>query len=302
MSKKKLIVFCLFFLLIRSAEGSDIHLVTVNNHRENSDSRRYDYSHERIRELITWEDDSVSGYDFSYCIIDKARLDCLSDISNCSFAHARFLAGNVSVYKDCNFTQAWFGPKCYVSIPPENLIQTKNFHLKRLDFVLLGVSLHNVDCSSFDISNQFIVRDFEGACFNDTYFHDVWIASIPKELLKQTRNYKEGIFYKIKFIPDRHITNVKNTFQNLDISKKEFIECSIVNFSMKNAIMEDTVFIDTYISSDLTLEQIKQTWNYKSGRMDLLKLPEGLQKQVDAELEKEGRRVKTDVEKEFTGK
>ncbi|MDR1477930.1 MAG: pentapeptide repeat-containing protein, partial [Planctomycetaceae bacterium] len=54
--------------------------------------------------------------------------------------------------------------------------------------------------------------------------------------------------------------------------------------------LTDVNFTDAVISkcdfgwlSNITIDQIKSTWNYKTGRMNGIKLPEEIQKTLDAE-------------------
>ena len=49
--------------------------------------------------------------------------------------------------------------------------------------------------------------------------------------------------------------------------------------------MTDTVFTECYLTTvrDLTLEQVKSTWNYKAGRMSLCKWPEYIEKALEEE-------------------
>jgi O-phosphoseryl-tRNA(Cys) synthetase len=48
-----------------------------------------------------------------------------------------------------------------------------------------------------------------------------------------------------------------------------------------DAIISGCIFTNNV--KNLTVEQIKSTWNYKVGRMDGIKLPPDIQKALDAE-------------------
>ena len=58
-----------------------------------------------------------------------------------------------------------------------------------------------------------------------------------------------------------------NTENGLDITDSVITDCDFTDFK------------------GLTLENVKSTWNYKHGRMEGIKLPEEIQKALDAEKE-----------------
>lgn len=71
-------------------------------------------------------------------------------------------------------------------------------------------------------------------------------------------------------------------FENLDLTGKVFVRCELYQ-SMKGANLTDAVFAKCTFRDVVTIDQLKQTWNYKNGRMDLIKLPPELQKYFDDE-------------------
>ena len=108
-------------------------------------------------------------------------------------------------------------------------------------------------------------------------------------------NYKVRIFEGISFSNIDFVTYARpdsmnshpsdNTLlENKELSNAVFFNCRFSS-SMRGTDIKDSVFTNCIFSegTNLTVEQIKSTWNYKNNRMDLIILPPDLQKYFDEE-------------------
>ncbi|MDO4551019.1 MAG: hypothetical protein Q4C96_07190 [Planctomycetia bacterium] len=281
-----------FVETIETAEGEVIQL------NDNAD-----FSGKVIKnEIISRENGVLRNINFSKCRFINTTIKDVH-FENCSFKEAKFyegVDGNSSIslnsVEGCDFTDARFisergNSQMQISFDGKYFLQTQNYKSKRLENLrIIFADYSNMDFSDFVLVNSAIfTKRQKGIRYQNALFcegcHVVNPGSNAKEMIYSTLNYQIGVWSGVSFFDD--------VVEGVDFSGMTFIRCRFN--SLKGTNFTDAKFIYPEFYDSMTLEQIKQTWNYKSGRMDLLKLPEGLQKQVDAELEKEGRRVKTDV-------
>jgi len=132
--------------------------------------------------------------------------------------------------------------------------------------------------------------------YSHLYFEE---AEIEIGKFSKTLNHHYGIFEQCRFF----ITN-DNPYKRSDplfgdFSKIIFVECDFdLEFTIfyqtfgrsdPNHVLvldiTDSVFIDCDLSKarNITLEQVKSTWNYKAGRMSLCKWPEHIEKALEEE-------------------
>lgn len=174
--------------------------------------------------------------------------------------------------------------------------QTIPFKIKCFDGVLFHYTYYAKDNTLHDYSRfRFIsttVPYNSKSRYLDAYFKDSWIFQLTKEQLITTKNYKDRVYEGIYFTNRAPVdfTEPNLVLEEVDLSKAVFVNCKLYS-SMKGAILEDVVFTNCEFRevADLTVEQLKQTWNYKNNRMDLIELPPDLQKYFDEE--KKGRAV-----------
>ncbi|MDR2346325.1 MAG: pentapeptide repeat-containing protein [Planctomycetaceae bacterium] len=78
----------------------------------------------------------------------------------------------------------------------------------------------------------------------------------------------------------------KRSNQNLSNCKFESVDLTGTDFT--NAIITGVQFngYERYSAINPTIDQIKSTWNYKNNRMDGIKLPPDIQKELDKEKQK----------------
>ena len=224
-------------------------------------------------------------------INDEEGFDC----SNCDFSGAVIEAGDACLdsVRECSFMDTELGEELDIALQGRDLAQTKNFKSKHLKLKRLWTCADGIDFSDFVIEKgSYLFLKAAGAKLENTLFQNCRIiATFSSDQLKSTANYKKGYFHGLHLVAYGDETCV--TFCDTDFSKMTFSDCSFgghsiyeyTKFSWKGTILEDTVFAncDLSNSTDLTLEQVKSTWNYKAGRMSLCKWPEYIEKALEEE-------------------
>ena len=176
------------------------------------------------------------------------------------------------------------------------LSQTLPYKMKHLDslrFMVYGVD-NKHDYSDFWFVNMLMPYNPE-SCYRDSWFQNSSMSSLTNEQFLSTMNYKVRIFEGISFSNIDFVTYARpdsmnshpsdNTLlENKELSNAVFFNCRFSS-SMRGTDIKDSVFTNCIFSegTNLTVEQIKSTWNYKNNRMDLIKLPPDLQKYFDEE-------------------
>ncbi|MDR1479271.1 MAG: pentapeptide repeat-containing protein, partial [Planctomycetaceae bacterium] len=101
-------------------------------------------------------------------------------------------------------------------------------------------------------------------------------TKIEVEQLRTTKNFEDREFLDIKF--------GVSILRGLNLSRFNLTGCQFLGD------LTDVNFTEAVISkcdfgvlSNITIDQIKSTWNYKAGRMNGIKLPDKIQKELDAE-------------------
>jgi uncharacterized protein YjbI with pentapeptide repeats len=180
----------------------------------------------------------------------------------------------------------------------EQLYKTSNYEHKRLGKIKIprmpGLDLTKQDLTWTTISGCIDEKyykfedeenyNLEGYKFDDVYLNKTNISGMNKEQLYVTQSYKEGnldrvYFYSCNFA-DANFTKVNLTgcgFSNTIINKANFTDAIISNcsFSGPSSGVNDKM--------EITIEQIKSTWNYKNNRMDGIRFSAKMQKALDAE-------------------
>jgi len=250
-----------------------------------------------ITNLMLYEEDTIDD-----CNFDRTHfryIDAEWGISRCSFKNCIFQCGYLRADETNDYTNAYFAADMEVSYHgPKSFIQTRNYAKKVIFFDIKTADYSNFDFSDFTISSYFRVRT-EGAKFHNTWFKNAVLPKyLTQEQIKQTKNYQTGVFHGISFweyypyelklikvnVPIKPMPELQQIFQNLDISGMTFSFCELYG-SFSGTNMTDTVFTESDLSTveDLTIEQVKSTWNYKAGRMSLCKWPEYIEKALEEE-------------------
>jgi uncharacterized protein YjbI with pentapeptide repeats len=201
----------------------------------------------------------LKNINFNDCNLENANLD-ETYFENCSFHrcnlfHAFITGKNIH----CDFTDAIIENTSLTSPPLgitfEQLKSTKSYKDGRL--LNIGLYLTCLD-GQVDFSNMNLTGCY--SCKGGTYNH-CKIDDLNTFILKYN--------------------SLKRTGQ---ISPRGQSDQCVINIT--DSVITDCNFRDF---KGITFENVKSTWNYKHGRMEGIKLPEEIQKLLDAEKEKQVR-------------
>ena len=220
---------------------------------------------------------------------------------NCDFSKTTIIDSYIgNVTNGCNFQDAWI-KDTRVRLTRDQLFSTASYKAKQLvgitsiwgeaDF--LGASF-----AGFDLRYSCISGPGLGDCdFTDAIIEGCVIrsTSLQIEQLLVTKDFKQGFVKEVSLFciwPEDVV----------DLSNMVFIDCQFGGYGKVN--LTDSIisgcdfsefgfiFWDGNVnrvreeSKGITLENVKSTWNYKHGRMAGIKLPEEIQKALDAEKER----------------
>ena len=212
---------------------------------------------------------------FSRAILCDVKIDKYTRFIDCKFDGARFVGYEVSRYPRKSFDTSL--------LTKEQLKATDYFSKKSIPAGYAPLEFQGnaqgwggistmafKDCADYDFTDIALQGEFR---------------NLTAEQLKQTQNFKFR-FYEHIVIGDGR--GQRLDYRNFDFSKSILCNCYLRNVDLTGADFTDAAFYECSLSGrGLTLEQMKSTWNWKAGRMDLLSLPPELQAQVDAALAKE---------------
>ena len=168
------------------------------------------------------------------------------------------------------------------------LSQTIPYKLKHMDTISFSCeNTKEKDYSNFWFINNGYAPHNPKSSYKDAWFKDTFMSYLTKEQFISTKNYQERVFVGITFSNFNMSSSnptVNTLLENLDLSTAIFVNCTFRS-SMVDTNIQDAVFSNCSLrkESNLTVEQIKSTWNYNNNRMDLIKLPPNLQKYFDEE-------------------
>ncbi len=143
-----------------------------------------------------------------------------------------------------------------------------------------GVSFDDApkNLSGFVLTRTEFLTDVGGVDFTNARLTSVRAPGLSGRQLAQTVNFREKRYEGLAL-------NAAN-FEKYDFSDAVLTDCRFEKIDFANANFTDAVLLDCSFSAveGLTLEQLKSTWNWKSGRLDLISFDAALQAQVDAAL------------------
>ena len=197
------------------------------------------------------------------------------------------------------FTDASFADCAFINMTKDQLASTWNYKKRDLDSLSLNntkdekISLSGLDLSNFRIRRLSLTNyDVTDVDFTDAMIWEtlefISCSGVTKEQLQSTWNWKTGRF-------DFCLLSTELDWSNTDFSGFTFCRESRLSGNVTGADFTDAKFL-TVLSpkfttkssalehcQGLTLEQVKSTWNYKTGNMEGVVLPEEVQRQLDAE-------------------
>ena len=230
-----------------------------------------------------------AGVRFKNCSFRGANLSGLADWTNDTFLSNDNVIYDFATYQDCDFTDAIIDSAYLVGITGENFRLTDTYKRSQVTKKLIFKDGHplilrnsNLDETSFKdytlINIAFWNTSLKDCDFSGAYLDKVSLGNVSREQLLSTKNYQIGVFIGV---------TVAGDFTDIGFSSMSFTNCDIGG-NLANANFTDAVIINSRIFGDsLTIDQVKSTWNYKHGRMAGIKLPEDIQKALDAEKEQQ---------------
>ena len=147
------------------------------------------------------------------------------------------------------------------------------------DFEFFAMDLRGWNFRDADIRGSTFLHvklegvDFSGADIRQCHFS----KSIGNEQLRSTKSYRNGDLCGAK-LDCMDLSRVNLARMNL--ADVQFIWCNLAEADFTDAVISAGVFRG---NKNLTLDQIKSTWNYKHGRMEGIRLPEELAKALEQE-------------------
>jgi uncharacterized protein YjbI with pentapeptide repeats len=179
-------------------------------------------------------------------------------------------------------------PSFYLSVEEE----------KKINNAILSDEDVTLDLTGFNLTNLRIFDRVDKCTFTDAQIYGSQLG--PVDIDKYTR---QNAKIKVSWLPlgmskgqlysthDYKIGSVNNVsfryseFAEADFRLINFTGCRFINSNVSNADFTGAIIsrCDFFDVKNLTLGQIKSTWNYKINRMTGIKLPEEIQKALDAE-------------------
>ncbi|MDR2643373.1 MAG: pentapeptide repeat-containing protein [Planctomycetaceae bacterium] len=254
----------------------------------------------------------ISGVNFTYCSFDRTNMvDLNSD--TCSNS------GNVYSGKDFYFDKSntfhgatiahYVGGSSLryrgiqdIRLFPKQIKQTSNFFRKSLvNCIFPFQRFWGTDFSNFHLSDsEFSVKGGLKDCkFDNATIYGCTFTEISFQQLASTKDFRSGCLTEVKL--------GCTDFSSVDLSRMILLRCTFglgtsitweeyhdeaiethnyCDFNGTN--LSDSVITqcDFEHTKNLTVEQIKSTWNYKQNRMDGIKLPKSIQDELDKEKKK----------------
>ena len=237
----------------------------------------------------------IKNADFSDSDLSRADLR-EAGFENCSFngANLSSIMAYDAYFTDCDFTGAVINGARDIRITKEQLLSTDSFQKKNLSGISLNVNdLSNVDFSGFDMKHSSFGRNLAGCRFDDTQVEG---AHLPGFNLFSIEQFQSTWDFKHKTLIG---VSLELDLAGLDLSRFNLTKCTFESrTNFKDVDFTDAVITQCHFNggNNLTLEQIKSTWNYKTGNMAQgkwtgsnhvrgIKLPKEIQDALDAEKE-----------------
>jgi uncharacterized protein YjbI with pentapeptide repeats len=266
-------------------------IITDNANLSGKDLSNIDPIYQNMEEDT---DTRLRNVNFTGTNLSSATLNAICE--NCSFREADMRGFNVGSYffKNCDFTDAQisqFGKPTFIGRIVSNQIrQTYSYKRRQLAHVEATIDAQNDihDFSDFDLryskliftNGKFTPNEGSNSIeykFDRANIEGAHLTQISKEQLYSTQDYKFGSVNNVTF---RY-----SEFSDANFNLINFTSCRFINSNLDRANFTNTVISDCDFTNakNLTLDQVKSTWNYKNNHMTGIKLPAEIQKQLDAE-------------------
>jgi uncharacterized protein YjbI with pentapeptide repeats len=238
--------------------GIDLHL-TPQQLMSTWSYKNKDLHQCAIRASYPYPSSEVASFNFQGADLREATL--LGDLSKSDFTRA-------------HIDGAFFGND---SITFEQLASTRDFRQRRLRVRLFcsgkpgATSSEKWDFSHINLTGSDVSFNPSDADFTDATIRDCTIRNgLTMAQLYSTRSYQQGDLTGL------HLWWIDLSgfdFSGVNLTRGTFAHCKFARTNIEDAVITGARFFAT---SDLTVEQIKSTWNYKHSRMNGIELPSKL--------------------------
>ena len=229
-------------------------------------------------------DGILEGHDFSNRMIGDFCGEMCSCVLNCSFRNTvikRFQFEGRFV--DCDFTNCLIESGT-LDMNSEDFIKTRNFQSRKLSLPTTWMRLDEMDLSDFEFQeNDFHRISISGSKLTNVLFQDCTPPKMTESQLAETRNFQNGNFYRIDFqgMPIMKTDLSRQVFGNV---WSRVVEGSFPTLVLgPNVSLKNTVFLlaDLSQAEELTVEQVRETWNFRNGKMSLVHWPKHIAEKFD---------------------
>ena len=189
-------------------------------------------------------------------------------------------------WKSCDLTDALFLSGA-MNMPQDQLVKTRNFRLKSFPLGLGQTSLKGLDLTDFEFSNgDFRSLDLSESRMKNAFFLNCQPPKMTMAQWRETRNFTSGNFDQLEFFGSERWSQIdlsRTVWHGTRFRNGQKL-ISRLNFAA-DAVLEDAAFLqcDLTPSKELTLEQVKSTWNYKTGRLHLCRWPKHIAEALETE-------------------
>ncbi len=203
-------------------------------------------------------------------------------------------ADSPRLFERCVFDGARLADVDATDLTTAQIKSTANFKTL-LTFEGVRFKIDERDFSGFILS-RISLQDATLLDFTDARLEDVDAIGVSGLQLESTGNFREKNYVDLR-LKAANETCPALHFENYDFSGATLTRCRFWRACFRDADFSDAILIDCSFrgAEDLTLEQLKSTWNWKVGRLDLAfgpdALDEKLKAQVDAALAEESQNV-----------
>ena len=305
-------------IIVENLSDSDERERGVTKLENGLDLSRRDLAGVRITDAflrdVDFSDSNLTGADLRYtqffrCNFSNANLTNVAitdsgSFRECNFSGAKLQNIDISevddspAFIDCDFTGAtltrvpsfdqWTFKDCVlknvrladVRVPSYSSLDVNATANVKKYKEFEGFSFDDApkNLSGFVLTRTEFLTDVGGVDFTNARLTSVRAPGLSGRQLAQTVNFREKRYEGLAL-------NAAN-FEKYDFSDAVLTDCRFEKIDFANANFTDAVLLDCSFSAveGLTFEQLKSTWNWKSGRLDLISFDAALQAQVDAAL------------------
>jgi uncharacterized protein YjbI with pentapeptide repeats len=149
--------------------------------------------------------------------------------------------------------------------------------------------LPEIDFSKCNLQNTRLPEVSRSSRFDEAIIKGARLTGLTKKQLYTTSNYKNGIINDTVFIETYIVDENADNFNDVNFANFNLTGCGfnldIHNADFTNAIISNCNFDFQGLDEkhQITVNQIKTTWNYKNDRMNSIKLPERIRKELESE-------------------